>query len=782
MKPAQYHESVEERAKQLRVVGRAVPSVDAPAKVTGRACFNVDLRFPGMLHAKAARSLHPHARLVKVDTSSARRHPGVVAVLTAADVPGLNRFGDYIADQPVLVAEGATVKMVGDPIALVVAETERAAAEAAELIEVEYEELTPIDDPEGALDPNAARVHPEHPGNLCGEPVIVEGGDLARGFAEADVVIEACYSTQRQEHAYMEPEAGVAVAEPDGGVTVYAGTQAPMQVRANLATAIGLPEHKVRIVPVTMGGAFGGKIDMSVHPGLALMALKTGRPVRWAWTSEESFVASPKRHPAVGRLRLGATRDGRITALEADWILDGGAYASQSPAVVRCTVGYTFGPYRIPNYRVQGRVAYTHNPISGGFRGFGGPQSAFAIESTMNKLAERLGIDPVGLRMRNILQQGEVPPWRALVMHTPVTVPRLLQRALELAGPAPRSAAGPLRVGRGLAVTMPVFDNSGGAVPLLKGTGLRLEVTGDGGAIVRFESAEYGEGVATALGQMTAEVLGIEPQDVSCVLGDTAAVPKSGRAVGSRQVYCLGNAMLAAAAQLQERLFLVAGERLEASPAALMLAERCVVVRAEPSRRVALGEVVQACRVRGINTEANAFYAASHAPLGHTFCAAVVDLAVDTETGKISILKTVSVLDVGRVINPGMLRGQMHGGEIQAMGFALMEDMRTEDGRLKTPTLVEYLIPTIMDIPEESTMDTLELPDPTGPFGAKGAGEHTTKDLAPAIVHGIHEAVGVWIDDLPATPERVWKAMQRAASQTPKPHKEREWSTSNLEV
>jgi len=649
----------------------------------------------------------------------------------------------------------------------VAAETRAAARDAVRRVRVSYEETAAVLDGLSAIAPGAPPVHAR--GNLLFARRIAQG-DVARGFEDADVIVEGVYTTPQVEHAYMEPEAGVAVPEPDGGVTIYAGTQAPLQVRANLAAAIGIPEHKVRIVPVTMGGAFGGKIDMSVHPGLALLAMRTRRPVRWAWTSEESFAVSPKRHPAVGWIRLGATRDGRFTAVEADWILDGGAYASQSPAVVRGTVGYTLGPYDFPHYRVSGRVAYTNNPIAGAFRGFGGPQGAFAIESTVNKLADRLGIDSIEIRVMNALREGSPPPWSALVMDTPVTFPVLLRRAQELAGPKPTSTVPGRRVGRGVAVTMPVFDNSGGAVPLLKGTGLRLELTSDGGVIIRCESAEYGEGVATALAQMTAEALGVEVGDVTCVLGDTAAVPKSGRAVGSRQVYCLGNAMLLAVEALRRRILPVAAELLQIPADGLALGGRAVFALAEPARRLPLGEVARVCRVRGINVEAESFFSATNAGLGHTFCVALVDLAVDEETGKVTLLKTVSVLDSGRTINSGMLRGQMVGGEVQAIGLTLMEGMRTEGARLVTPTLMEYLVPTIMDIPAETVTSAFEAPDPTGPFGAKGAGEHTTKDVAPAIVHAIHDAVGVWIDELPASPERVWATLRvarRSASAAP---------------
>ncbi|MBI3078511.1 MAG: molybdopterin-dependent oxidoreductase, partial [Deltaproteobacteria bacterium] len=669
----------------------------------------------------------------------------------------------YAADQPVLVAEGETAKMVGDPLALVAAESEALAEAALERIQVEYEVLPPIVDPEAAIQPGAPRVHEDRGSNICGDPVVLDRGDVERGFAESDVIVEGTYRTPRQEHAYMEPEAGVGVPEPGGGVTLYAGTQAPMQARTSVSRALGIPEHRVRVVPVPMGGAFGGKIDVSVHPHLALLALKSGRPVRMAWRSEESFQASPKRNPARIRVKLGARRDGTFVACEADVLLNGGAYASSSPPVLKVACCYLGGPYDIPNVRIRGVAAYTNDPIAGAFRGFGGPQAAFALETTVNKMATALGTDPIALRLKNALVQGRSTPISPMLhLDHPVTLPQVLTRIRELAGPKPEPSGPRKKVGRGVACTMPIFDTSSGAIYLLKGTGANIELLSDGTAVVRCESAEFGEGASTLLAQVVAEELGLEVKDVTCVLGDTSAVPKSGRAVASRQAFCLGNAAMLAAHNLRTKVFEAAADELEAPPEALGLAEGHVFVRERPDRRISLGKLSWACRLKGIELRGDGWFSQPHGKLGHTFSAGLMDLEVDEETGKVRPLRSVVVLDVGRALNPGALRGQLIGGEAQGLGFALLEDMPTEGGQILTPSLMEYLLPTASDVTDETIVSFVEEPYPAGPYGAKGASEHSVKDVAPALVAALHDALGVWIDEIPATPEKLWRALGAA--------------------
>ena len=743
-------------------VGTSAPDVFGHEKVSGAERYGIDRRVGGLLHARTVRSDIPHGYLRGLEVGDAAKLAGVVAVITADSIKGTNRFGALIADQPVLVGIGEKVLMVGDPLALVVAESEEVAERAAELVNAKYEELAPVLDPEAAVAAGSLLVHPGLQTNLCGPEPTFGRGDPGSGFAKADVIVEHRFETPRQEHAYMEPEGGIAYLDDDGIIVMEAGTQAPLQTRGSVCTALGIPEDRLRLATVPLGGSFGARVDPSIHPLLALAVLETERPVRLAWSSEESFLVSTKRHPAIVKMRLGATNDGLLTALDAECLLDGGAYTCTSPSVIISGLGFLCGPYNISNVAVRGQVAYTNNPISSGFRGFGGPQCAFAIETAMNMLAVRLSRDPVDLRLQNAVKDGDDPPWPAITLRGPVSLPEVMARAVELAGPKPNPETPREPTGRGVACAMPAFDVASGVIPNLEQSVVDLGWRSDGRLVAACETVEFGEGTATMLKQIIGQELQVPPADIDLVLGDTGAVPESGRPVASRQAYCLGNATIVACAQLRDRLLRVAADELEAPLDAVAVDGGRVVVREQPERSVPVKEFVLEKIAQGFEFQERGIYSGdiSQGAFGYSFSAVVIDVAADMDTGKIRVLQSVSVVDAGRAINPAKVRGQVLGGELQGIGYGLLEDMRTDAGRLLTPSLMHYLIPTALDAPDASEADYVEEPFPGGPYGARGVGEHAVKDAAPALVAAIHDAVGVWIDSPPATPEKVWRAIQ----------------------
>lgn len=743
----------------MSYIGQSVTKVDAQAKLTGKEMYGTDLRVQGLAHASVVRSPVPHGMLNGVGTQAALAVPGVIAVITAADIKGTNLYGDFRKDQRVLIPVGERVKFVGDPVAVVVAETEAAARSAATLVELDIDELPALTSPDAAIAKPFA-IHEEVPDNVCFEREILRG-DAEQGLAEADLVVRFSIETPRQDHTCMEPEGGIAIPTEGGGVEVHCGVQTPLQTREHIATSLGIPESHVRIVGVTMGGAFGRRIDMSVHPHLALAALHVQRPVRYAWTSEESFLVGTKRHPARAEVEIGAKSDGKITALRTRWTLDGGAYTSQSANVLGICVFCSPGPYDIPHVDVKGRVIYTNNPISGGFRGFGGPQAVLSIETAIGMLAEKLDMDPVQLRLRNFIHQYTEPAWQALNMDDPVTLPTLIDKAQQLAGPVPAAPAPGWKVGRGIACSLAAFDISGGAVYRLTGTGVDLEMNPDGSAIVRCEAVEYGTGIPTMLMQICATELGIPMQAVNAIIGDTSAGPKSGRTVASRATYCLGNALLLATAAMKRKLAEAALE-MRGIPVSEDVHD-ATFVDGEihiGEFTVPIAEVTRWCVLTGVDIHARGWFKATHAGIGHTYLCSLVDLAVDEELGSVKLLQTVTVHDVGKALNPEGVRGQLIGGELQGLGYALMEDQRTDGGYLVDQSLLTYAIPTVMDTAEKTIAAYIETPYESGPYGGRGVGEHAIDDPAAAVVAAIHDATGVWITKLPATAERVWEALQ----------------------
>ncbi len=723
-------------------IGLSIPRIDARGKVTGETAFSGDLSMPGMLHMKILFAERPHARIRRIDVSAAEAVPGVVAVFIAKDVP-VNEYGLQWQDQPVLCGPGPVppqgvapdvVRFVGDQVAAVVAETEAAAAEGVKRILVEYEDLPAVFDPIEAMQPGAPLLHPERgPSNVCVH-YRIRKGDVEAGFAQADVIVEGEYRTPRQEHAYLQPEAGLAYIDEEGRVTVVAGGQWTHTDVREIAHALALPEDRVRVIYPAIGGAFGGREDISVQIVLALATWRLNRPVRIIWSRRESIIGHAKRHPVIARARWGATREGKLVAAEVEIIGDGGAYMYTTNKVLGNSAITCTGPYFIPNVKADVYGVYTNNVPSAAFRGFGAPQALFIAESQMNKLAEKLGMDPVELRLKNALREGDTmavgtpaPP--------PVTVTEVIQAAAERFGwknyhKPPASPSSPLRRGRGFAAG---FKNIGFSFGYQENCWARVELHGKGEiekVIVHHAGAEVGQGTHTVMVQMAAEAIGVDISKVELRTSDSATMGNPGSASASRLTFMAGNAIKGAAQ--------VALEKWNAE------------------ERPAVGEYTYlAPRTTAFDPQTG--YSTPN--FCYAYVAQAVEVEVDTETGHVRLLRVVSADDVGQAINPTLVQGQIEGGVVQAQGYAILEDFKVHQGRVITDQFSTYLIPTVLDIPEQVESVILEHPDPNGPWGARGVGELPFLPLAPAIVAAVHDATGVWIDEFPLTPERVLRSL-----------------------
>jgi CO/xanthine dehydrogenase Mo-binding subunit len=740
--------------------------VDALGKVTGETLYPGDITPPHLLHGKVLFSGRPHARMVAMDTSAAEAVPGVVLILTAQDVP-VNEYGLIMPDQPVLVGLGSNKahsdisRWEADQVALVVAESELAAAEARDLIRIEWEELPLVTNVFEAMKDETV-LHPDKGTNVL-QHYKIRKGDMAAGWAAADVVIEGQYTLPYQEHAYLQPEAGLGYIDGEGRVTVEIAGQWTHEDQHQVAHALGLPADQVRIIYPAIGGAFGGREDMSIQIVLALAAMRLHergihRPVRIIWTREESIIGHHKRHPAYAKAKWGATQDGKITAVESELIMDAGGYAYTSTKVLGNAHLMVAGPYEVPNAHIDSYTVYTNNVPSGAFRGFGGPQGAFVAENQMNKLAEALGIDPVEVRLKNCLRDGSL-----LTTQTPmpagVSLPLVIERCAaeadwkgELRGTFPHKAEGrnlgelktlthhasfspaqslssnpqSLRRGRGFACS---FKNVGFSFGFPERCEATIELRGRSTVeqvILRHAGADVGQGAHTVFRQMAAEALGVPLEVVTMELSDTASSGDSGSASASRMTFMAGNAIRGAA---------------EKALAAWTNEDRPAIGH---YRYVPPG-----------TTPYEPETGKSMPNFSYGYVAEVAEVVVDIETGHVHVERVICANDVGRALNPNLIEGQIEGGVVQAVGYAVMENLQVVDGRIRNPFLSTYLIPGILDVPERVESIIMEIPDPIGPWGARGMAEMPFMPLAPAVTAALHDATGVWFDEIPLTPDRV---------------------------
>lgn len=754
-------------AREFRVIGRPLARHDAWDKVLARTLYAADWQMPGMLHGAVLRSPYPSARIRRLDTSRARGRAGVAAVLTAEDVPRNTLWTDVpgqttevgpLRARLHVLADGV-VRYQGEPVALVAAETPEEAQDALEAIEVEYEPLPGVYDPAEALRDGAPLVHPE--GNLLARWQ-VRCGDVERALAQSDIVVEQTYRCQWVDHAYLEPEAGVAWVDADGVLTIRVSTQVIEHFR-DVADVLGLPHSKVRVIGTYVGGGFGGKEDVTVETFLGLLAWRTRRPVRMVWSRQESLLARPKRHPFVMRYRTGARRDGTLLAQQVDLLADSGAYAYLSALVLMYATVTAAGPYRIPHVQVDARVAYTNNPPTSAMRGFGAMQVVFGYESQIDQVARRLGLDPVDVRRRNALQVGDRLP-AGQVLETHVAVAEAVERAWAALGPIRPPSSPRHRIGRGVACNLQPY---GRIVWLHDWASAWVGYEMDGTVVVRTGVPDVGGGQASSLCQIAAEVLGVGPEDVTIHIADSALTPLAGTTTATRQLYMSGNAVVEAASQLRRQILPVAAALLEVPADQVELRDREAV--APDGRRVSLARLVRECARLGVSRSALGVY---HAPAGepvefarggrvfpdYTFGAHAVEVEVDTETGDVSVVRHVACHDVGRAINPQSVEGQIQGGAVMGVGYGLLEEVVVDRGINLTTSFASYLIPTAMDVPDVEPL-VLQSGEGKGPFGARGIGEPPIGPPAAAIANAVADAVGVRVTQLPITPERVARAL-----------------------
>jgi aldehyde oxidoreductase len=750
--------------RQRHAVGAGHRRLEAMDKATGRAVYAADLAVEGMLHARAVRSPHAHAEIVGIDAERALGLDGVVAVLTARDVPGKNSYGRRLKDQSVLVEH--RVRQLGDAVALVVATSSEVATEALSLIDVQYRELPAVLSAQAALADRAPQI--DAGGNLLSEKWL-RLGDVAEGFARADVVVEETYSTPSNEHAYLEPEAALASWEGET-LVVHTATQFPHYQRWEIATTMGLPLERVRVVPTVCGGAFGGKTEISCQCLAALAAYRTGKPVKIVYTRAESFVSTTKRHPFTIRCRAGATRDGEITALAMDMLADTGAYASFGPGLMVKAFGSAAGPYRWPNVELHGRVAFTNNPSAGCMRGPGTTQVAFAIESQMDLLAARLGIDPLEFRERNRLRKGDRVLSGQVLEREPAYGETLeavrpywveaLERSSEF-----NEAGGALRRGVGVAsIWYGIGGGGGGPVPGLGPAATvgrapgraAVDLLDDGIILVRTSAMDLGQGTATAMALIAAEELGQPLGRVRVGSGDTSTSPDSGPTVGSRVTFLVGNAVRGAAASLRDCILATASELLGRPADELELCDGYVRTRRHPKTRVALSEVARARTDAKLpntfegyfDVELPAFDAGGE--LGEPYAMFVTgtqmaEVEVDTKSGDVRVLRMVAAHDVGKPVFEEGVVGQIEGGVAMGIGFALKEEFVPGE----TEGFKQYQIPRTRDVPEIVTIlvgGSGEPPD----LQVKGVGECSNMVTAPAITNAIAHATGHRVLRLPA--------------------------------
>ncbi len=761
------------------VVGTSVPRPDAEAKVRGEARYADDLSFGGMVHVKAIRSERPHARIRSLDLAEVGSSPGVVGTVTAADVPGENIVPIIYRDMP-LLADGL-VRYVGEPIALVAAETRLAAAEAAARARVGYEDLPAVFDPRQALAPDAPQValpHAAEGGNVFNH-MVIRKGDVAQGFARADVIVEGEYEVGYQEHAYLEPQ-GVIAAPEDGGMTVYGTLQCPFYVQNAVANVLGLPLARVRIVQTATGGGFGGKEDVPSHLAAmaAVVAWKLRRPAKLVLDRAEDIATTSKRHPGIIRYRTGAKRDGTLTAVEVEFYYNAGAYQTLSSAVLWRGLVHAAGPYRIPHVKVDAYSVATNTVPCGAFRGFGSPQVIFAHESQMDELARRLGIDPLGLRAKNALRVGDETS-TGQVLSESVGLGACIEKARELSRWGERQAevaAFNRRERfkrRGLGISTVMYGVGMGAkAPLLDKAGAYLKLEADGSVTLAVGTTEMGQGAETVLSQIAADGLGVPLEAVRLAPVDTSRVPDSGPTVASRTTTVQGMAVLDAARKLRARVE-------DAVRAILGCPQFTVEGRQfcppeEPTRSVSLGEVARWMWAHNWDLGATGWAEGKpvdwdpatgrgNAYFVYAYACHVALVEVDCLTGETRVAGFWAVHDSGKIVNPATARGQVIGGIAQGIGYALMEELLSRDGRILSPSFTAYHIPTTLDVPLGITVEFIEAPYSGGPFGAKGLGEVPLMASHAAVANAVSAAAGSRLRVYPAIPERVLDLVAQGA-------------------
>ncbi len=779
------------------IIGQRIPKLDAPDKATGRIHYGHDIRLPGMLHGRILYTTYPHARVVNIDTRRAENLPGVKAVLTAADNPP-TRFG-YGKDNTAFKAE--QVRCMADAVAGVVAIDADIAEEALSLIQVEYEPLPTIFTLEDAMAEGAPLIHPDRGSNLF-QTYNYHHGDLTAGEAESDVIVEASYTLPYVSHACMETSVIVAQFDHHNHLTLWSTTQIPFLLQRDLSEALNIPGKQIRIIQTAIGGAFGRGLDIYPYePIAALMARKTGKPVRLSFSRHEEFIAAPVRQPAEVTIRAGANKDGRLTFRDVSAGLDVGAYISWGSVTPLVMMETTASLYRVPHVRFKADCIYTNNLVTGAVRGYGNPQSTFFVETTMDQLAEALNIDQVDFRIRNANIPNSETPQGLIITSCG------LKECLEAVAAAADRGPGPEKtmINRDLYDTvygrtaMPLPDNLkrgiGFASTLNVGGGARIYRSDGCGATVKVDdfghvtvitgSTEIGQGSETILAQIVAETLGVRIEDVAVINSDTDVKPWDVGVHASRTTFIAGNAAYLASVEARKQIFETAAEMLDASPDQLSSHHGKIMVRGDDTKVTTIGKVVRSRHFRegGQVVTGEGWYDPptklvdkdtykGNISATYGFGSQMAEVEVDIETGEVRVLRLACANDVGRAINPMAVEGQIEGGAQMGLGYALTEEVIVKDGKVLNPDFLDYRLFTSADMPQIESI-IIETDDPGGPFGAKGVGEMGGTPTAAAIANAIYDAVGIRMTQLPMTPERVLAALDE------KRKKEQNERTSN---
>jgi CO/xanthine dehydrogenase Mo-binding subunit/aerobic-type carbon monoxide dehydrogenase small subunit (CoxS/CutS family) len=740
----------ENLTKGMGLVGESIPQSNALGKANGTAVYAADIKRANMSCVKILRSPHHHAKILAIDTSAAEKFPGIEIILTARDIPGTNCLGPVVEDQPVM-ADGV-VRFLGEPVAIVVANSERAAEEGLGLIKVRYEQLEAVLDPAAVLEPGTPLVHQK--GNLAFSRVLFKG-DAEQGFSEADVVLEETFFTPAQEHAYLEPESALAEIDENGRVVVYGGTQAVNYNQREIAKLLGLDLNQVRVVQTTTGGGFGGRIEGLAKYMVALAAFYTRKPARLVFSREESLLVSYKRHPFKVTAKLGATREGKLVALQMDALLDAGAYTSWTPGVVtKSTIHFT-GPYVIPNVKFKGQAVFTHKAVSGAMRGYGAPQVQFALECLLDAMAKKLGIDPWQFRYQNLMAEGSITATRQQLDES-VSISECMEavrehyfarkKIIEQENSEQLRLGTNIRKGLGIACTIHGVGKTGYG----NYTEAAVQMQRDGSVTIFSGAADIGQGLNTILAQIAATELNQSTENVSVVSSDTLLTPDGDITCASKQSYISGNAVKKAVCELKSRLLKKASEIMNVPIDDLVLTSQGIVDAKNPGQIISCRQLAELVPER-ITASHDVDVTKLDEKDGqgkpyetYSYGAHLVETQVNMDTGQIKVVEVHAAHDVGKAINPQGVEGQIYGGVVMGLGYALKENYIYG----QTKSFRDYKLPKFSDLPEIHTY-IIEKPVTSGPFGAKGTGECTINPVAPAIANAVHHATGILSTQLP---------------------------------
>lgn len=763
-------------------VGKRLPRKDGWSKVNGQTPYVEDLQFADMVYVAVKRSEHAHARIDEIKIDRNLLADLGATVYTAVDIPGKNVIHIIFDDWPLLADQ--VVRHYGEPIAVVLAETPLNAKKALDAIDVVYKPLKPT------LTPLDARQNKDV--HIYGEDNVFsrnyhKGGNTDQGLEECDVVVTEEYHTPAQEHAYLENQGSIAVPDPDNRITLYSSCQCPFYIQRAVADILALPFANVRVIQTTTGGAFGGKEDVpSQVAGLAALgAYLTKRPAQLVYDREEDVHTTSKRHPAVVRVTSGATKDGLLHAWKSDFYFNSGAYATIGPAVLYRGAIHAVGPYRCPNVDVVGELVATNLVPFGAFRGFGSPQVIFAGEEQVDRLAHALEMDPAEFRRKNIVRQGDTTSFGQHLDHS-VGALETLERALEKSGWASKWKKPPTREElvrhhkqgtdtlSGIGLSSIFYGvGLGSAGKHMSRSGAYVQIHADGSVLFAVGTTEMGQGMITVLSQIVADALGVPYESVQMTPTDTSRVPDSGPTVASRGTTFPGRALLNACKNLTDRLITIAAREMDVTNEELELADYAVRMKDEPEKKLEVSELIRTAAQQRVNLAATGWEVAPHtdynnsegqgiAYIVYAFATNVVELDVDISTGEVTVKRIVAAHDLGKAINPQTAEGQIEGGTAQGLGYGRFEEIKWDkEGKIITENLSTYIMPSSHEAPEIVPI-IVEDPYKEGPFGAKGFAEQPLMGIAPAITNAIFNATGVRLSEIPATPERVWKAIQLA--------------------